>query len=90
MIVIPLAEAKTHFSEYIKASETELVVVTKKGRPAAVILSLTDDEMEDLILSRSPRMREILDKAWQDIQEGRGLPHDEFWQQFNPESQGRT
>ena len=59
MIVVPVAEAKARFSEFLRASESELVVVTKRGRPAAVILALTDDEIEDLILSRSPRMRTI-------------------------------
>lgn len=85
MIVIPVAEAKARFSEYLKASETELVVVTKKGRPTAVLVSLTDDELEDLILARSPKMRALLDQAWADIEEGRGLEHDDFWQQFDPE-----
>jgi len=85
MIVIPVAEVKARFSEYLKASESELVVVTKKGRPAAVLLSLTDDELEDLILSRSPKMRSILDKAWSDVSAGLGIEHDEFWRQFDPE-----
>jgi PHD/YefM family antitoxin component YafN of YafNO toxin-antitoxin module len=61
-------------------------VVTKKGRPAAVLLSLTDDELEDLILSRSPKMRAILDQAWEDIQAGRGIAHDDFWREFDPEA----
>jgi len=85
MIVVPVAEAKAHFSEYLKASETELVIVTKKGRPTAVLVSLTDDELEDLILARSPKMRALLDKAWADIEAGRGLEHDDFWQEFDPE-----
>jgi prevent-host-death family protein len=89
MIVIPVAEVKARFSEYLKASETELVVVTKKGRPAAVLLSLSDDELEDLILSRSPKMRAILDKAWEDIQAGRGISHEDFWQEFDPEAAQR-
>jgi PHD/YefM family antitoxin component YafN of YafNO toxin-antitoxin module len=62
-------------------------VKTKKGRPTAVLISLSDDELEDLILSRSPRMRAILDQAWEDIQAGKGIPHEEFWKQFDPESE---
>ena len=85
MIVVPVAEVKARFSEYLKASESELVIVTKKGRPAAVLLSLTDDELEDLIVARSPKMRTILDQAWSDIEAGRGLEHDDFWRQFDPE-----
>ena len=82
MIVVPVAEVKARLSEYLKASETELVVVTRKGRPKAVLLSLTDDELEDLILARSPKMRALLDKSWADIQAGRGIAHEDFWQEF--------
>jgi hypothetical protein len=30
-------------------------------------------------------MRAILDKAWEDIQAGRGIPHEDFWKEFDPE-----
>ena len=85
MIVVPVAEIKARLSEYLKASETELVVVTRKGRPAAVLLGLTADELEDLILARSPKMRAVLDKSWADIQSGNGVSHEDFWQEFLPE-----
>lgn len=87
MIVVPVAEVKARLSEYLKASETELVVVTRKGRPKAVLLSLTDDELEDLILARSPKMRAILDKSWADIQAGRGTAHEDFWREFVSEKE---
>ena len=40
----PLADVKAHFSEIIDLVENqhERVVVTRRGRPAAVILSLSD------------------------------------------------
>jgi prevent-host-death family protein len=87
MIVIPVAEAKARLSEYLKASETELVIVTRRGQPTAVLLSLTDDELEDLILARSPKMRAILEKSWTDIQAGQGISHEDFWQQLIPEGE---
>jgi prevent-host-death family protein len=82
MIVVPVAEIKARLSEYLKASENELVVITRKSRPKAVLLSLTDDELEDLILARSPKMRAILDKSWADIQAGHGITHENFWREF--------
>jgi len=77
--VVPVAEAKAHLSELLNIAEDELVVVTRKGRTAAVLLSITDEDLEGLILSRSAKVREILDRSWKDIQEGQGIPHDEFW-----------
>jgi hypothetical protein len=35
-------------------------------------------------------MRAILDKAWGDIEAGLGIPHDEFWKQFDPERAGES
>jgi hypothetical protein len=34
-------------------------------------------------------MRAILVKAWEDIQAGRGIPHEDFWLEFDPESAQR-
>ena len=36
-------------------------------------------------LTRSPRMRALLYKAWEDIEAGRGMEHDDFWKQDDPE-----
>ncbi len=82
MKVVPVAEAKAHLSELLNIAEEELVVVTRKGRPTAVLLSITDEDLEGLILARSAKVREILDRSWQDIREGRGIPHEEFWKDF--------
>ena len=83
MKVFPVAEAKAHFSELLNIAEEELVVVTKKGRPTAVLLSITDEDLEGLILSRSAKVREILDRSWKEIDEGQGIPHEAFWNQVS-------
>jgi hypothetical protein len=63
------------------------VVVTRNGRPVAVILGTEDeDEIERLILGHSKRFREILEAARQQIREGKGIPHDEFWRQVEAEN----
>ena len=83
MKVVPIAEAKARLSELLNIAGEELVVVTRNGRTAAVILSITDDDLEGLILSRSAKLHEILDRSWKDIQEGRGILHDDFWQEVS-------
>jgi hypothetical protein len=57
----------------------------KQGGSTAVLLAISDDELEDFLTSRSPEMRAVLDKAWADIASGEGIPHEEFWQRFAPE-----
>ena len=88
MRIAPVAEIKARFSSYLRASETEPVVVTRNGRPVAVLLSVEDDEeLERLILAYSPKFQTILQTAGQQIREGKGIPHDEFWREMDPEPQ---
>ena len=64
------------------------IVITRNGKTAAVLIAPTDDDDLDwLLLSRSPRLREILDHSRKSIAEGRGIPSDEFWRQVE-ERQG--
>ncbi len=80
MKIASLADVKTHFSSYVKASEQGPVVVTRNGKPVAVLLAVTDeDDLERLMLAHSPRLRAILDAAQKRIQAGRGIPHERFW-----------
>jgi prevent-host-death family protein len=80
MKVAPVADVKAHFSAYLKSSREGLVVVTRNGKPSAVILGITDeDEIERLSLAYSPKFNRILDSARREIRKGKGIPHDAFW-----------
>lgn len=80
MRIASLAHVKARFSEYVNASAGEPVVVTRRGRPAAVLLAVADeDELEDLLLAHSRKLRRILDRSRRQIRAGRGIPHDRFW-----------
>lgn len=80
MRIAPVAEVKAKFSAYLKASERGPVVVTRKGKAVAVLLSLTaDEDVERLVLANSPRFQSLLDVARQQIREDKGIPHKEFW-----------
>jgi prevent-host-death family protein len=87
MKIASVADVKANFSSYIKESEQGAVVVTRNGRPVAVLLGVQDDdEVERLIMSRSQRLRAILDAAHERIKAGHGIPHEEFWKQVEAES----
>lgn len=81
MKIAPVAEVKAHFSEYLKASEDGPVVVTRNGRAAAVMIAVGDDEdeLERLLLAHSPRFRKVLREARQQIRDGGGIRHADFW-----------
>lgn len=83
MRIAPVADIKARFSAYLKASEEGPIIVTRNGKPVAVLLSMTDeDELERLILSYSPKFQDILRTAEKQIQEGSGIPHDDFWSEI--------
>ncbi len=42
MKIAPIAEIKAHLSAYLKESEKGPIVVTKNGKPVAVLLGVTD------------------------------------------------
>jgi prevent-host-death family protein len=82
MIIAPLADVKAKLSAYLEESSTNgPVIITRNGRAVAVLLTPTDDEdLESLVLSRSPRFQAMLNKSRQSIKAGEGLSRDGFWQ----------
>jgi prevent-host-death family protein len=82
MKIAPLADVKARLSAYLDQVETEgPIIITRNGKPAAVLLAPTDDEdLERLILAHSPRFKAILDKSRESLKAGNVVAHDEFWQ----------
>ena len=80
MKIAPVAEIKARFSSYLEQCERGPVIVTKNGRPVAVLLSVNDeDELERLVLAHTPRFRKLLDAAEERIKTEGGIRHKDFW-----------
>lgn len=89
MRIASVADVKARFSAFLKASRQGPVIVTRNGRPVAVILAVEDeDEMERLVLAYSPRFRAMLQAAREQIRELGGIPHEQFWQDLEGDSTG--
>ena len=87
MRIAPVAEVKAQFSAYLKASVAGPIVVTRHGKPVAVLLSVEDEEeLERLVLAYTPKFRMILDTAREQIRETGGLEHEEFWRDMEAET----
>ncbi|OQX17755.1 MAG: hypothetical protein BWK80_39150 [Desulfobacteraceae bacterium IS3] len=83
MIITSDNQIKTQFNEFLKACQSEPVVVTIKGKAAAVLLSVNnEEELENLILTHSLRFQEILDRGKEQILEGKSIGHEEFWNEM--------
>jgi prevent-host-death family protein len=54
------------------------VIITYRGKPAASLLPLTEDDLEDFILENSPSIRKKIAKADEDIKAGRIVSLEEY------------
>lgn len=86
MKIASVAEVKAHLSVYLKASTEGPVVVTRNGKAVAALVAVGDDEeLERLLMAHSPKLQAILAAARQRIQEGKGIPHEQFWERVEKE-----
>lgn len=80
MKIASVAEVKSQFSAFLKASEAGPVVVTRNGKAVAVIVGVQDeDEIERLLMAYSPRLQAILEASRKQVREGQVSGHEEFW-----------
>lgn len=74
---LPLAEAKNRFSEVVDEVERKhgRVVITKHGRPVAVLMNIEDLESleETLEVMSDPELMAAIKEAEADIAAGRGI-----------------
>ncbi len=79
MKIAPLAEVKDRFSAYIEESRESPVVVTRNGRPVAMLIAIEEeDDLDSLLLVHNPRFLQILDEARQRVRVTGGVPLAEF------------
>ena len=81
-VVLPLAEIKKRLSAIVDGVEAhhDRVVLTRNGRPAAVIISPAELESleETLDILSDPKAMRAIRKAEADIDAGRGIGADEL------------
>jgi prevent-host-death family protein len=85
MKIASVANVKAKFSVYLKSSEEGPVVITRNGRPVAVLLGVADEEeIERLLMAYSPRLRAILDRSRVQIGKGENVAHEQLWTEDEP------
>jgi prevent-host-death family protein len=91
MRITPLADVKARLSAYLDECGVEgPVVITRNGKAAAVLLvPFDDDDLERLLLARSPRFQALLNRSRKSIHQGKGLSEDAFWKAVRRRAQAR-
>jgi prevent-host-death family protein len=91
MRIAPLADVKARLSAYVDECATDgPIVITRNGKAVAVLLVPNDDDdLERLLLERSPRFQAMLDRSRQSVKEGKGLSEKDFWKAVRKRAQER-
>jgi prevent-host-death family protein len=79
-----VARFKARISEYLESLEEGAIVVTRHGRPAAVVLPPPKDpeDLDSLLLAHDPRFWKIVRKS----EKSKLLSADEFWRRVEKRS----
>jgi prevent-host-death family protein len=91
MRIAPVAEVKACLSEYLRRCQEGPIVVTKNGRPAALLVAVPEEEeeLERFLLYHTPRFRRLLETASERIRSHGGLTDAEVWHGGSGKEKGR-
>ena len=72
-------ELKAKTSEMLRTVEKgNTVLVTTHGRPTAMLVPVTEDDIEDALLAYSPQLRKKIEAGLRDIRKGKTMPLEEY------------
>jgi prevent-host-death family protein len=74
MTRVELNEATGSLSEYTRRARKEPVVVTRQGKPVALLRSLTADEWESFVVSSDPHFTAMIERSRARPKPGTGIP----------------
>jgi len=62
MKVVGLRDAKQTLSDCIDHAQHERVLITRHGRPAAVVIGVEGEDLEDVLLQMDPKFWEMIEE----------------------------
>ena len=84
------AAIAAQFNDYLEASREQPVLITRNGKPVAVLLAVRDKTEAEELAGRRPRsLRSVFAEAHAQLERGEGIPHDEFWRQVEQSRRAR-
>jgi len=76
MKFIAMRELRNNTSKLLDQLAKEDIVVTRNGKPAAALLYLDEDLLEDFILSHHPTLLDEVEAARREYEEKGGVDHE--------------
>lgn len=76
------AKVAAQINDYLDASRDQPVLITRNGKPVAVLVAVQDKaEAKQLAGGGLRSLRSIFEQAHEQLQRGRGIPNDQFWRE---------
>ena len=90
MKIVSAAKVAAQFNDYLEGTREEAVLITRNGKPVAVLLAVQDKaEAEQLALGRSRTLRSIFEEAHEQLEKEGGIPQDQFWREVEQSRHGK-
>ena len=71
---VTLVQAEDHLKEYLRAAETEEILITRDGKPAGMLIGFaSEDDWFDYQLENDSRFLRRVETARKDLRAGRGV-----------------
>ncbi len=83
MKIAPLAEVKDRLSACIDAAKKSAIVVTRNGKPVALLTPIReDDDLDSPLLTHDRRFIRLLAQARDRVRAGQYLTNEQFWREL--------
>lgn len=63
MKVVSLRDAKAGLSAFVELAQSERILVTRHGKPAALLIGVADVALEDLLTMANPRFWALIEAS---------------------------
>lgn len=84
MKITSVADFKAHLSSYLDGCQEDPVLITRHGKPVALVTPLSgedDEELYRLLLAHSPKLRRLFQVADERAARGEAIEQEQFWRE---------
>ena len=89
MTRVEIEAATASLSEYTRRMRREPVVVTRRGRPIAALMPLSEADWEDLVVGNHPAFMKLMKRSRVRYKPGTGVPLAEIRREYGTKPRAR-
>ena len=82
MKTVEVEDAAASLAQYVRGVKKKPVILTRKGKPVAALVSVEGADWESLSLSTNPRFMEIIEESRKQLRTEGGIPSAEVRRRF--------